>query len=98
MNNKTNDFNTSNLIDLSEEDLKLALSLLAKKRVRDEKVKNGEIKSYSWKDLSLEQKKKHMEYNKRRQVKINLLAQKAISSGIKVGDEEVEEYLKSIKK
>lgn len=67
---------------ISQEDLHVALELLNKKRVHDARVKSGEIKSQKWSDKSAEAKKKHIEYNKKRTARINLLAKLAIEKGL----------------
>jgi len=82
MNDLTNDLTS----DLTEDDLKEALELLRKKRIRDEKIKTGEIKSQKWCDKTPEQKKKQMDYNKQKSKEIRALAKKAIAAGITLND------------
>lgn len=77
----------------SQEEIAEAFKLLAKKKERDHKIATGQIKGSSgrpWSELTDEQKEKSREYNRKRQVRLQLLANKAIAQGILVTDEEVE--------
>ena len=76
---------------VSPEELDRALMLLAKEKERKAKIARGELKSgRSWSELTEEQKEERRAYNRRRQAKLQLLANKAIAAGITVSDEEVE--------
>ena len=74
--------NKIDISKISQEDLQIALSLLEKKKIHDAKIKSGEIKGQKWSEKTPEQKAKHMQYNKTRQARINLLAKKAIEAGL----------------
>jgi len=80
--------------EFNQDDIEEALSLLAKKRTRDEKIKSGEIKgSVSWAEMSDEQKEQRRAYGKVRGMKQKLLIAKAVEAGIVVTDEEVTEAM-----
>lgn len=76
---------------VSPEELDRALMLLAKEKERKAKIARGELKSgRSWSELTEAQKEERRAYNRRRQIKLQILANKAIAQGIVVTDEEVE--------
>ncbi len=75
----------------SPEDIERALSLLSKEKERKARVARGELKSgKSWSELTEEQKEERRAYNRRRQVKLQILSNKAIAAGITVSEEEVD--------
>jgi lysyl-tRNA synthetase class I len=75
----------------SEQEIAEALALLSKKRERQDKIAKGLIKGgQKWSEKSDEQKAKMRDYNKKRQAKMALLAQKALEAGITVSEDEVE--------
>lgn len=75
----------------SPEDIERALALLSKEKERKAKIARGELKSgKSWSELTEAQKEERRAYNRRRQIKLQILANKAIAQGIVVTDEEVE--------
>jgi len=80
----------NDLQNVSEEDMKLMLSLLEKKRVHDKKVKAGTIKGYKkWSEYSQDEKERAYKINKKRLIKQKLLAQKALDAGLTVSEEEI---------
>jgi hypothetical protein len=89
------EFDASNA---SEDDVAEALALLGKKRERNAKIKAGLIKgSKPWADLTEEEKERSRMYNRKRQVKISLLAKKAVDAGYTVSEEEVDAAMKASK-
>lgn len=81
----------------TQEEINEGLALLAKKRERDEKIKRGEIKGYSYKkmsELSPEQQAKRKAQTKRLTIKNQLLLKKAKEKGITVTDAEIDAEIK----
>lgn len=74
-----------NVKDFNEEEIIEGLELLMKKRLREKRIASGEIKGHQkWSDKTDEQKAKHYAYNKKRNMKIKLVLQKAKEMGIEV--------------
>lgn len=90
--------NKTTLVDLSnfsEEDIKRSLELLKRDQVRKERIKNGEIKGYKkYSEYTEEEKERSRLYNRKRNIKLQLLAKKAIEAGLEVSDEEIDEEMK----
>jgi predicted transcriptional regulator len=79
--------------EASDDELAEAMELLAKKKLRQEKIKRGLVKAptgLKWSEMSEEQKAKVRAYNYKRTIRRDLYVQKAIDAGIVVTDEEVE--------
>lgn len=77
----------------TQKDLDEAFALLEKKKVREARVKAGELKGtygVPWSQMSPEQKAKARKYNARRLVRQSLLIAKAVAAGITVSDKEVD--------
>lgn len=78
----------------TKEQINKGLELLAKAEDRKERIKRGEIKGgQTWADMSEDQKDKRRDYNKRRRIRHQLIAKKAVEAGITVTDAEVDEYI-----
>jgi len=80
----------------SQADLEEALLLLAKKKERKAKIERGEIKApktKSWSELSEEEKEKRRGFEKKRRVKMALLAKKAEAAGITVSEDEILDFM-----
>jgi hypothetical protein len=79
--------------EASDDELAEAMELLARKKLRQEKVKRGLVKAptgLKWSEMTEEQKARARAYNYKRMIRRELYVQKAIDSGIVVTDEEVE--------
>lgn len=83
----------------TKEQIAEGLKLLNKKIERDEKIKRGEIKGYTYKkssELTPEQLKKRREQTRRLTAKNSILVKKAKAAGIVVTEAEVEAEMKKV--
>ena len=72
------------------------IALLAKAETRTKRVKAGELKSYSYADLSEEDKVEARKKNKFMRTKKSMILQKASDAGITVTDAEVNAAIASM--
>lgn len=80
--------------NVSEEELKVALELLSKKRVRDEKIRTGKIKGpKKYSEFTEEEKTRHLTYSMRSRVRYQLYVEWAKEQGYEVTDEMVDERI-----
>lgn len=80
----------------SEAELKEAMELLAKQRLRKEKIKAGEIKGYAGKkvsEMTPEQQATYRARLKRQLARQSLYIKKAKAAGITVTDAEIDKYI-----
>lgn len=80
----------------SDAELKEAMELLAKQRLRKEKIKTGEIKGYAGKkvsEMTPEQQATYRARLKRQLAKQSLFIKKAKAAGITVTDAEIDKYI-----
>jgi len=80
--------------EATAEELKEAMALLAKKKVRAYKIQTGLIKGgKKWADFTEEEKAAYRTKEKEKRIRKNLLIQRAIEAGITITDEEVQQAL-----
>jgi len=84
----------------SSKEVEEALALLEKKRVREAKIKAGEIKGSqgrNWAEMTPEQKGKARSYNRRRNARQALMVAFAESKGYTPSDKEIDAYITKAK-